>query len=151
EHDIRRGVALQLDDDAHALAVALVAQVGDTLDQLLAHAFGDALHHARLVDLIGHLGDDDRLALFAQLLDMRLAAHHDRAAAELIGGLDADAAEDDAAGREIGPGDELYQLVDGDIGIVDEGEAAIDHLAQIVRRDVGRHADGDAAAAIDQD
>ena len=28
--------------------------------------------------------------------------------------------------------------------------AAVDDLAEIVRRDVGRHADGDAAGAVDQ-
>ena len=32
EHDVGVGVALELDDDAHAVAVALVAQVGDALD-----------------------------------------------------------------------------------------------------------------------
>src|SRR6185312_2887743 len=100
QHHLGGGVALQFDDDAHALAIALVAQVRDALDQLLAHAFGDALYHARLVDLIGHFGDDDRLTLLAQLLDMRLATHNDRAAAELVGGLDADTPENDAAGRE---------------------------------------------------
>ena len=71
QHHVGNGVALQLDDDAHAVAVALVAQIGDALDQLLAHAFGDALDHARLVHLVRHLGDDDRLALLAHLLDMR--------------------------------------------------------------------------------
>jgi hypothetical protein len=45
---VGRGVALHLDDDAHALAVALVAQVGDALDPLLAHQFGDALDQAAL-------------------------------------------------------------------------------------------------------
>ena len=44
----------------------------------------------------------------------------------------------------------LHQLVDGDVGIVDIGDAGVDHLAQIVGRNVGRHADGDAAGAIDQ-
>jgi hypothetical protein len=33
--------ALQLDDDAHAVAIGLVAQVGDALDRLLAHQLGD--------------------------------------------------------------------------------------------------------------
>jgi hypothetical protein len=28
--------------------------------------------------------------------------------------------------------------------VVDDGEAAVDDLAQVVRRDVGRHAHGDA-------
>ena len=35
-------------------------------------------------------------------------------------------------------------------GIVDQRDRRVDHLAEIVRRDVGRHADGDAAGAVDQ-
>ena len=34
--------------------------------------------------------------------------------------------------------------------IVDQRDAGVDNLAQIVRRDVGRHADRDAAGAVDQ-
>ena len=55
--------ALELDDDAHAVAVGLVAQVGDALDPLVAHQVGDLLDQLRLVDLVGDLGDDDRLSL----------------------------------------------------------------------------------------
>ena len=112
EHDVGHRVALQLDHDAIAVAVGLVAQVGDALDLLLAHQFGDALDHRRLVHLIGNLGDDDRLAVLAQLLDLDLAAHDDRAAAGVVGGADAGAAEDDAAGREIRARHDLDQLVD---------------------------------------
>ena len=36
-------------------------------------------------------------------------------------------------------------------GIVDQRHAGVDDLAEIVRRDVGRHADGDAAGAVDQE
>src|SRR4029077_11480090 len=53
EDNIGLGVALQFDDDAQALAVALVAQIGDTLDQFLADSLGDALDQLRLVDLVG--------------------------------------------------------------------------------------------------
>ena len=42
EHDLRDGVALELDHDAHAVAVGLVAQVADALDLLVAHELGDA-------------------------------------------------------------------------------------------------------------
>ena len=65
QHHIGHGVALQLDDDAHALAVGLVANIGDAFDPLLAHQLGDLLDHRRLVHLIGDLGDDQRLALLA--------------------------------------------------------------------------------------
>ena len=79
-----------------------------------------------------------------------LAAHHDRAAAEMIGRADALAAEDDAAGRKIRSRDDVDEFVDGQRGIVDQRDAGVDHLAEIVRRDVGRHADRDAAGAVDQ-
>ena len=80
----------------------------------------------------------------------RRAAHDDRAAAGLIGAADAGAAEDDAAGREVRARHDLHQLVDGDRRIVDQRDPGVDHLAEIVRRDVGRHADRDAARAVDQ-
>ena len=38
QDDVGLGVALQFDDDAQPVAVALVAQIGDALDQLLADA-----------------------------------------------------------------------------------------------------------------
>ena len=47
QDDLRHRVLLQLDDDAHALAVALVAHVGDALDALLAHQLGDAARRSR--------------------------------------------------------------------------------------------------------
>ena len=89
EHDVALGVALELDHHAVAVAVALVAQIGDAVDLLVAHQFGDALDHRRLVHLIGNFGDDDRLALLADGLERDLAAHHDRAAAGVIGAADA--------------------------------------------------------------
>ncbi len=150
EHDVGHRLALELDHHAIALAVALVAQVGDAVDLLLAHQFGDALDHRRLVHLVRDFGDDEGFAFLADGLDLDLAAHHDRAAAFLVGRVDAVAAEDDAAGREIRTGHDLDQLVDGDCRIVDERDRSVDDLAEIVRRNIRRHADGDAACAVDQ-
>ena len=86
----------------------------------------------------------------AQGLDLDLAAHHDRAAAEVIGGADALAAQDGGAGREIRARHDLDQVLDRQRRIVDQRHAGVDDLAEIVRRDVGRHADRDAAGAVDQ-
>ena len=44
----------------------------------------------------------------------------------------------------------LDQLIDGAVRVVEQGQARGDDLAQVVRRDVGRHADGDARRAVDQ-
>ena len=49
-----------------------------------------------------------------------------------------------------GPRHDLGQLVDGDFRVVEMGDAGVDDLAQVVRRDVGGHADGDAARAVHQ-
>ena len=61
----------------------------------------------------------------------------------------ADAA-DGAAGREIRALHELHQVIERDVRIVDLRADAVDDFAEIVRRNVGRHADGDAGAAVDE-
>ncbi len=68
----------------------------------------------------------------------------------MIGGEDAAAADDQAPGREIRALDDLAQLVDRYLGVLEMREARVDDLAEIVRRDVRRHADGDAAGAVDE-
>src|SRR4029077_10425228 len=100
EYDLRRLAALDVDDDAHAFAVGLVAHVADAVDALLAHELGDLLDHTRLVDLVRDLGDDDgfALALFADL-DLRAGAHDHLAAPGAIGRADASAAADEAGRR----------------------------------------------------
>ena len=55
EHHLRHRAPLELDDDAHAVAVRFVAEVGDPLDAALVHEPGDALDHPRLVHLVGDL------------------------------------------------------------------------------------------------
>ena len=150
QHHVGDRVAPQFDDDAHAVAIGFVAQIGDALDALLAHQFRDPLDQRRLVDLVGNLADDQRLAVLAQLLDLDLGAHDDRAAAGRVGGADAGPAEDGRRRREVGPGNVLHQLVERDVGLVHHRQEAVDRLAEVVRRDVGRHADRDAAGAVDQ-
>ena len=150
EHDVGHRFALELDHDAIAFAARFIAQVGDALDLLVAHEFGDALDHRRLVHLIGNFGDDDGFAFLADRLHLDLAAHHDGAAAGVIGRADAGAAENDAAGREIRTRHDRVERFDAERGIVDQRDGGVDHLAEIVRRDIGRHADRDAAGAVDQ-
>ncbi len=60
EHHVGRRVALQVDDDAHALAVRFIANVADALDPLVLGGFGDLLDQADLADLIGDFGEHDR-------------------------------------------------------------------------------------------
>ena len=150
----RHFAALQLDDDAHAFAIGFVAQIGDAFDGLLADEVGDLLDQPGLVHLIRNLGDDDRLLVaLLGLLDGRLGAHQNGAAAGAVRRADARSPDDVAAGREVGALDEIHQavqfLVLVELGAalllgLDRPDDAVDHLAQVVRRNVGRHADRDA-------
>jgi hypothetical protein len=157
EQDLRGLILADIDDDAHAAAIALVARLGDALDLLLADEFSDALDKPRLVHLVGKLGDHDGFAVVLALLDFGACAHGDGAAAGAEGGADAVAAEDEAAGREVGAENPLHQafealVVGGSrLLVLEEVQESFDDLAQIVGRDVRGHADGDAGRAVDEE
>src|SRR5699024_5032877 len=68
-----------------------------------------------------------------------------------IGGPDAAAAHDDAGGGEVGSLDVLHQARQVDVGVFDIGHAAVNDLAQVMGRDVGGHANGNALTAVDQE
>ncbi len=152
EDDLVLGAALELDDDAHAVAVGLVADVGDVVDDLFVGELGDALDEVGLVDLVGDLGDDDRLAAAGDVLGGDLGAHDEASAAGVVGLGDSVAAVEIAAGGEVGALDVLES--DGDVGavvallLIEERDAGVHDLGEVVGRDVGRHADGDAAATV---
>ena len=150
EHHVGIHAHLEADDDADALAGSLVVDVGDAVDALVFHHLGDLLDHLLLVDHVGDLGHDDGLAALVVHLDLRAGTDHDAAAAGLIGVLDALAAHDDAAGREVGTLDVLHELVGRDVGVVDIGADRVAGLAEVVRGHVRRHTDGDAGGAVQQ-
>ena len=150
EHDLRVGLALQLNDDAHTVAVGFVADVGDALEPLFVDLIGHALDEHPLVDLIGDLRDDDALAVLAEFLDLGAGAHRDASLAGGVHAADARAAEDQPLCREVRPLNVLHEVVDRGLRIVQHAEAGVDDLGQIVRRDVRGHADGDAGRAVDQ-
>ena len=150
EDDLRLFVALDFDHDAHAVAIAFVANVGDAFDLLVLDQLGDVLDQPRLVDLIGQLGDDDVLAVLAALLDGGFGAHLERSAAGRVGLLDSLAAVDVAAGREIRAGNELHHFFQICVRLFDQQDRGFDDFLQIVRRDIRRHADGDAGRTVDQ-
>ena len=151
QHHLGVGLFADVNDDPHALAVGLVVQVGDALDPLVLDQLGDALNQPGLVDHIGDLGNHDLIPAVLLFLDGGPAPEGDFAPAGGIGGPDAAAAHDDAGGGEVGSLDVLHQARQVDVGVFDIGHAAVDDLAQVMGRDVGGHADGNALAAVDQE
>ena len=151
EHDLGHFAALELDDHAHAGLVRLVLDVADALDLLLVDELGDALEQRLLVHLIGNLVDDDRLARAAvDVLEMHPRAHDNAPATGAVALAHAGHAVDDAGGGEVRRRDDLHQLVDGGVGLAQQVQTGVDHLVEVVRRDVGGHAHRDAGRAVDQ-
>ena len=155
EHHLGDGVALERDHDAHADAVGrLVVDLRDAGELAVAVLAGDRLDQVVRVDLVGQLGDDEDGAALGVLLDLDHGAHPHRAAAGAVGLLDAVPADDETEGGEVGALDALHergeQLLVGGLPVVQRPHDAGADLAQVVRRDVGGHPDGDADAAVDQ-
>ena len=142
-------------------AVALVPQIGDAFDLAVAHQIGNAFDQAALVHLIRQLGDDDAALAALGFFDERLGLNDDAPAPGGIRRANGIAAfhrfvvaEHHAARGKVRPFDELHQIVHADpielVPAVDQIRDRFAHLAQVVRRDVGRHADGNAGRAVDE-
>ena len=154
QHDLRDGVALEHDHQALAGAAGrLVADVRDAGDLVLADQVRDLLRQRVGVHLVRQLGDDQADAVL-DLLDLDDRAHRDGAAPGAVRLLDALVAQDRRAGREVRALDAQQerreQLLARRLGVVQVPLDALGDLAQVVRRDVGRHADRDAGRAVDQ-
>ena len=81
---------------------------------------------------------------------MAARTHHHLAATGAITVLYAIDAVDDARSGEVWRGNDLHQLVDGGFGVAQHVKATIHHLVDVVRRNIGGHADGNTCRAIDQ-
>ena len=79
-----------------------------------------------------------------------LGAGLEAAAAGGVRVADAGEADDRAAGRQVGAGHELHQVVERRIRMREQVARGADDLDEVVRGHVGRHADRDAAGAVDE-
>src|SRR5690606_36676877 len=84
------------------------------------------------------------------ILDLAAGTHVNAATAGAVGLDDTGTAIHDAVGGEVRARNVLHQLVDGDMRIGDHRQTAVDHLGDVVRRDVGRHAHRNTAGTVDQ-
>ena len=164
------GAAFGLEHDAHRRVLArFVAHLvqhrqhgGLELVLLLRHRLlaGLDLGVGQFLDFFQHLlrrgagrqfGHDQLPLAARQVFDLPARTHFQAAAAAFVRILNVTGGADDLpAARIVGTGDEHEQLFIGQFRVLDERHAGIGHFAQVVARDFGRQADGDAAGAIEQ-
>ncbi len=151
QHHLGHLAFFQLDHQAHARLVRLVLDMGDAVDLLLVDQFGDLFLQGLLVDLVGQLIDHDGLPSAArQILYVGARAHDHAAATGQVAVAHAGNAVNQSGRREIRRRDDGDQFFDRRLGLAKQGQAGIDHLIEVVRRDVGRHAHGDAGGTVVQ-
>ena len=111
----------------------------------------DLLDQPRLLHLIGDLGHDDPVLAAALVFGFPSRPQPEAAAARGVGLDDVPGRLDEnPAGGKIRAGHEFDQLLDARPGILDEMQQGIAQLADVVRRNARRHADGDPAGAVGQ-
>ncbi len=154
-HDARLCVTLQRDDQALAgTCRRVVADIGDALQLAGVDQIGDLLRQVVRVTHVRQLGDDQVGASGAGLLNVDDRAHLDRTATGAVGVLDALAANDLGAGREVRALHPFYagleQFLLASVRVVQAPPDSLGDLAQVVRRNVGGHAHRDALRAVNQ-
>ena len=103
QDDLGFSAALQFDHDAHAIAITLIANIGNVVNDLVVHQLRHALNQPFLADLIGNLGDNDGLAILAESLNRRLGAHRETSAPRLVRFKNPTLTMNDSGRREIWP------------------------------------------------
>ena len=142
-------VLLDIDDDAHTVAVALVVDIGNALDLLLLNQAGNVLDEILLVDVIGNLVNDNALVVVLGL-DLGLGTHDDASASCLKGVLHTLIAVDDTTRGEVGSLNVVHQVAHLHLGVLEQRQAAVDALTQVVGSHVGSHADSDTRCTVHQ-
>src|SRR4029453_5330921 len=134
EDDVRYGVALEFDDNAHTFAIRFIAKIANSFNLLLLYQTGNLLDDPIFVDHEGNFTDNDLLfaGAFDRLVES-LAAPLDDAFAFVVSLSDGLLAINETAGRKIRPRDKLHQLFDRKIRIFHQGNQSIDHFSRIVR------------------
>ena len=101
QNNLWNSIALEVQNNAHALTVGLVAHVRDAFNFLLVDCLSNLLLEKTLVNLVWNLGNNKTLTTTLDLLNVDLCADGNRTATSLIGILDALSAHDDAACWEV--------------------------------------------------
>ena len=136
------------DDDARRVfVIGLVAQVDNHRQLFLLHLRGDLFEHFGARHLKRQRRDNNLVA-FGHIHRARL----ERATTGAVHRLDFAFRRDQLRlGRVVGALNNLADVFERRLGSIEQMNSRVSNLAQIVRRNVGCHADRDAAAAVEQD
>ena len=139
------GITLQIENDPHPLPVRFIPDVRNIFELLFVDKVGDFFDKVCLVHLVRYFRHHNALAFPFSCFDVRLGTDDDAASARGVRAPDPFITVNDPTRREVGGLDKLHQLLIREGIFLDERDASVDDLIEVVRRDVCGHADSDAA------
>ncbi len=149
ENDLRAGITLEIDNHA-GVFVRLISDGANLRKNLGIRQFRDALNEFGAVHDVGDFSDDDLLTPFRIFFDGSTASHFDAASSGRGVVIDAAVSENSTASGEVWALDVFEQLFNRDLWVVDRGTGAVDHFAEVVWRNISRHAHCNTSAAVDE-
>ena len=149
QHNLTHRVAFDLNHDAHTVFIRLVTQRADAFNAFFFYQLGDFFNQTRFVHLIRDLVNNNGFtAGFGVRFYFSAGTDVNLAAAGTVRFFNAATTVDDRRCREVRARDVCHQPFNADIFIVDISQTAVDHLGDIVRRNVGCHTDRDTGRTV---
>ena len=149
DHDLGNGIPFELNDQA-GVFIGFVPEAGNLCQNLFIDQLSNTFFKHRSVDVEGDLGDDDLLPARGGGFNLHATPNAKAAPARMEILADGIQPADLTSAREVRALDVFHEFRNGDRRLVDLCADSIDDLSQVVRRNVGRHANSDAGATIDQ-
>ena len=154
QHDIRVHITAEFDADSHTLTVGLIPQIGDAVDFLISDKLRDLLDQTRLVYHVRKFCHNDAVLAVLHRLNAGHRADSDFSASGPVCLIDSGGSKNRTSGRKIRSLDDRQKLLD--IGsavfqhlVINDLYHTVNNLAQIVRRNIGRHSDSDTGRTVD--
>ena len=154
QNNLRHGIALEHNHQTlTGTARRFITHVRDARNLAVLDVASDLRGQRVRVDLVGQFGDNQAGAAL-DFLDFNNRALRNRTAAGAVGVFNALAAQNRGPTREVGALDDAQQrlesLLVGSIRVAQQPLRTSCDFAQVVRRNVGGHTDGNTGRTVDQ-
>ena len=121
----------------------------DALYCFILYKVGNVLYKTGFVYHVGKLGCDNAETAVVKLLNLRLCTDLKVPLTRRICSPDACHAHNNTCGRKIRTLDMLHKVSKRCFGVVYNLNNCVDDLAEVVRRNICRHTDGNTVASVD--
>ena len=126
-----------------------IADIAEHRQFFIHQQLGDFLNQFGFDDLIGNFGYDNLILSVSEVFLLPFGANAESSLSLPIGVKNAfKTVDDNAAGREIRPLDAANQRFHFAVGFFDQIQKRVTDLAEVMRRDIGGHADGNSRRTV---